>query len=122
MSDYYQHADLSQLPLFKASSEDPVIDPPANATSTSRQAAKSIHPFTGGMRERVLNYLRQSGGAIAENVAINLDLRLSTTTARINELAKLNLVVDSGQRARTSSGRRAIVWITTDQKNAVGRG
>lgn len=84
--------------------------------STSREAARRIAPVTGELCQRVLAYIRSRGteGATDCETQAALGLLMSTTTARRNTLAKIEAVVDSGDRRLTPSKRRAIVWVTPE--------
>lgn len=94
-------------------------------SETSHDAAMSMLPSAGTLRRRVYDFLHESGsvveahamgevlilgGAIDEEIEEALDLKHQTASARRRELVLAGLVRDSGQRRRTSSGRRAVVW------------
>jgi len=83
-------------------------------SSTSIAARKSISGSTARtLRSQVFKYVALQGGlgATIEEISINTDIKLQTVCARRNELGKSKLVIDSGIRRRTSSGRTAIVWV-----------
>jgi len=83
---------------------------------SSDAAAKAIERQTGGLRERVLAYIRSRGtdGATDQETQAMLGLACQTQTPRRRELAKAGAVVDSGRRRLTQSGRAATVWIAAE--------
>jgi len=91
-------------------------DPPARkrGPATSKAAARSMRSAAPSIRDRVLLHIADVGerGATNEQLADALGLRMSTVTARVNELSKRGYVRDSGERRVTTSGRSAIVWKT----------
>tara|TARA_Y100000593_G_C4153904_1_gene258478 strand:- start:116 stop:547 length:432 start_codon:yes stop_codon:yes gene_type:complete len=46
-----------------------------------------------------------------------LDMKHTTYTARRGELVKMGLVKDSGERAKTRSGKNAVRWVAVDPGN-----
>lgn len=82
--------------------------------STKFDAYKSLgKPVARTLRKRVFRWIAQQEefGATNEEISKSTDMRLQTVCARRNELGKKLLVVDSGRRRATESGRNAIVWI-----------
>ncbi len=85
--------------------------PPYNGTDTSEAAAESIRERAPLLRQRVLNHIAaQPEGATCDEVEVATGLPHQTASARINELHRAGLIVDSGERRRTRSGRTAKVW------------
>lgn len=82
-------------------------------SETSRAAAVSVRGNAKSYRTAVLAYLRGRGphGATNSEMSEALGMQLSTVCARCNELQKKNLVIDSGNRRKTATGRSATVWI-----------
>lgn len=95
---------MKQLPLLH------------NGTDTSRAAAEQIEPRRPNLRGLVLDFVRacQYRGATIDEITLHLKMQMQTVCARRNELGKLGLVADSGQRRRTRSGNTAIVWIAKE--------
>jgi predicted transcriptional regulator len=50
-------------------------------------------------------------GLTAHEIAQALDVDRASIQLRLSELRRKGLVVDSGQRRRNESGKRAIVWL-----------
>lgn len=95
-----------------------LFSPPAQRHSeTSKKAAESVAHLSATQRENVLIYLRQVGPATDETIQIELGMNPSTERPRRVELVNLGLVRDSGRRARTASGRTAVVWEAVKAKN-----
>ena len=99
----------------------PADEPPAVAvepsalppwTNTRRQSFDRIGPVAGRIASRVFAAIYTAGadGRTDEEVAVILGMKESTTRARRVELRDAGLVIDSGRRRRTSSGRAAAVW------------
>lgn len=102
------HRDV-QLDLFGAL-------PPHRQTDTSVAAAVAIAPKVPELRARVLAELLQRGrrGATDHELCAALGLIKDTVAPRRTELRDDGLVVDSGRRRRTPSGRSAIVWVAVE--------
>jgi len=89
--------------------------PPAIATSpTSVAAADSVAGSAQAMRQRVLRFIRETGGATCDEVERKLELMHQTASARIWELRKAGFIRDSGATRKTRSGRAAVVWQMVD--------
>lgn len=88
-------------------------EPPARRESdTSAGAAKAIGGSAGFYRKKVLQAFRQAGdaGLTADQAAELAGLSILTARPRVTELNKAGLIVDTGDRRRNASGRRAVVW------------
>jgi len=89
-----------------------------SGSDTSEAAAESMKPSVPYLRRRVLDEIswwdggewRPHLGATCDDVEYYTGLSHQTASARIVELRKLNLIKDSGNRRKTRSGRRAVVW------------
>jgi len=93
--------------------------PGARPADTSIAAAESLADGATRLRERVLAAIREAGalGLTPDEAAAQLDLTPFTTRPRFSELARMNLIADSGLRRTNASGRRAIVWWIKDQRS-----
>jgi len=87
--------------------------PAAGASDTSRSAAEQMRPVARSLRETVLRWFitRGTDGGTDEECQLGLGLKAQTQGPRRGELCRLGLLIDSGRRRRTSSGRQAIVWV-----------
>lgn len=87
--------------------------PPAGAAAqvreTSRAAHESIKPDASRIAGRILDAIKARPRTCAE-LEDDLSLSHQTCSARITHLNKDEKIVDSGERRRTASGRKAIVW------------
>lgn len=82
-----------------------------SGSKTSQDAATSIRSGAATLRTRVLNYLRdRRDGATDDEMQWALGMNPSTQRPRRVELCVEGLVVDSGKRRPTKSGRAATVW------------
>jgi len=79
------------------------------ARDTSREAAEAIAPVAGTLRERVLIEVRRFPGT-PEQIAHRMRVDLLAARPRFSELARLNLIRDSGKRGDSRSGKKAIIW------------
>ena len=84
-------------------------------SETSEEAAKSID--AGSIRSRVRSLIEDMGclGATDEELEKKLDMRHQTVSARRRELVLMGKAKDSGVKRRTTSGRKAVVWIACDE-------
>ena len=79
-----------------------------NYTDTSKSAwANKKDKLT--KREQVFEYIKLVSSTNYE-IADELNMPLSSVTARCRELQILNLVEDSGKRRQPPYGKTAIVW------------
>lgn len=87
--------------------------PAARGSETSREAAQRIQGGANRLRARVLAWFIDRGpaGGTDEEAQLALAMKTQTETPRRNELMKMGLLVDSGRRRPTSSGRQATVWV-----------
>lgn len=83
---------------------------PHSDQDTSRAAAKAIVPHLERLESAVLLALEQNGPLTAEQLEYSTGLRGDTVRPRLCRLRAMGMVVDSGERRRTRSGRMAVVW------------
>ena len=90
------------------------LDYPAhNYTDTSKSAFNNKKDKLT-KREQVYEYIFTSASTNYQ-IADELEMPLSSVTARCRELQLLELVEDSGIRRETPYGKTAIVWQRSDQ-------
>jgi hypothetical protein len=84
-----------------------------DAPATSHEAAASMIDAAGVQRAKVMEVIALAGsqGATDAEVELETGFRAQSVSPRRGELVTLGVIVDSGQRRRTPSGRSAIVWI-----------
>jgi len=92
-----------QLDIFDTDYES------CNYTKTSQKALATIKPKIKTKREQVYDLIKLNALTNYE-ISDELDMPLSSVTARCRELQVLNLVEDSGTRRKTKYGKQAIVW------------
>jgi hypothetical protein len=94
---------------------------PHNGTETSREAAKAAEKSRQTDEARIVGFLRGRGprGAICEEAAIDLGLRMSTASARFNGIAKVGIIMKTGEKRLTTSNCKAAVWRLANPKNGV---
>lgn len=90
-----------------------LFDAPHNGTDTSRGAAKAATPAMTAKRAAVLGAVIGYGPMTQEEVATFLAWPIQSVNPRVNELARLGLIRDTGERRPTRSGKRAAVWEVT---------
>ncbi len=90
--------------------------PYVKGSATSLEAAKAIVLHAGTARAKVYDFIESCGGhgATDEEVQEDLDLPYSTSRPRRVELVTAGLVKATSRKRRTNSGRRAVVWVTTN--------
>jgi hypothetical protein len=94
----------NQLPMFRNT----------DFTDTSAAAKASLpEDKLSKLRRQVYRYAQVRGyrGTTCWEVEQGLKLSHQTASARCTELHQSGLIVDSGQRRPTGSGRKAIVWV-----------
>lgn len=80
-------------------------------SDTSKAASSSLELVLNELQLLVLTTIEEApNGMTCDEVELRLNLRHQTASARVNELMEANLIVDSGERRKTSSGRKATVW------------
>ena len=89
----------------------------AQATDTSRAAARYMAPKALGLREAVLSTLEHSGPSTADEVAGRLCESILAIRPRLSELNKAGEITDTTTRRKNLSGRAAIVWAKKDGGN-----
>ena len=97
---------MNQSRLFPTIPHQPHSD-------TSREAAREIAPHLNRLQVKVIDWIASRGdtGATDEEIQRALGMNPSTQRPRRIELLNRGLVVDSGSKRRTSSGRSATVWV-----------
>lgn len=80
-------------------------------SDTSMAAAVAAVPAAKTQRHAVWTALLAAGPMTDEQIQHALSMNPSTERPRRVELVRSGLVRDSGQRAKTSSGRLATVWV-----------
>lgn len=85
--------------------------PHVTGSDTSRAAAEAIRPHAPCQRDRVLASItaRHSEGMTCDEVEVALGLSHQTASARIRDLVKASVIVDSDSRRPTRTGRKAAV-------------
>ena len=82
-------------------------------TDTSAAAYESLtEPTLANLKKRVYDYIasRPQGEATCDEVEIGTGLSHQTASARVRDLVKAGLIVDTGARRPTRSGRGARVY------------
>ena len=79
---------------------------------TSMEAADTIAPKVGRLQRMTLAAIRDAGwnGLTADEAAERLNADRYSIQPRTSELKLLGLIVDSKQRRKNRTGKRAIVW------------
>lgn len=98
---------LRQPSLFEAQTQ---IHAPHNGTLTSVHAAISVGEHITPRQHLVLAYLAEHGPSTQDEISEGLGLRIQSVNPRVNELARMRKVVDTGMTRATSSGRQAVLW------------
>ncbi len=82
---------------------------------TSMDAADALVAKLGRLQQRVRTAIRNAGrsGLTAEELAAVLQESIRAVQPRTSELQRKGLIRDGGDRRFNSTGRRAIVWVST---------
>ena len=91
---------------------DNYVGVPYSNDTTSKEAAKRMLPYVGGLRKQVAVYIASRGqqGATDQECQDALHMGPQTQTARRNELAEMGIIVSIGSR-KTRAKNDADVWI-----------
>jgi len=86
-----------------------------NSTDTSAEAGASVNTHVGKLARQCFDeievvYNSGSHGLTVDQLEQLLNRSHQSVSARVNELRDKGWVVDSGERRKTRSGRKAIVW------------
>ena len=89
------------------------LPPHQRHSDTSYRAAVSMLDEARTLRARVYRYILNRGpsGATDEEIIVASDRSASSIRPRRCELADRGLVIDSGRKRATRSGRAAVVWV-----------
>ena len=105
-----------QLGLFTGRAPKPAEVPltyPAGpghqSTATSIEAALSVAPTAGTLRNAAHSILHDSPST-ADEVAATMNQSVLAIRPRITELKRFGQIRDSGDRRKNRSGKSAIVW------------
>jgi hypothetical protein len=107
-SDLFGHLETAEYP-----------DAPGHrGIETSKEAADALAPKLGRLQKLALERIRAAGahGLTADELAEACRMDRWSIQPRTTELSRKLLIVDSGLRRLNSSGRRAIVWITPENR------
>ena len=100
-----RNASGKSLPKAKSNTGEAV------GPETRMESYQRIVPVLADLQKRVLRFLLESGASTDQEIQMGLRLRLDTTRARRCELRDLGVIIDSGKRRPTDSGRSAVVWM-----------
>ena len=89
------------------------VTAPHSDDDTSKEAAVSMRRDVLALRALVFDRIAQSGdkGMTDEEIARALGLEGNTARPRRWELANMGRIEKSGEKRKTSRGRRAVVWV-----------
>jgi predicted transcriptional regulator len=79
-------------------------------SDTRHQANISIQPHKSRLEAMVLAELKERGPAICDELEEELGLSHQCCSARLSYLRDRGLIYDTNVRAKTRSGRLAIIW------------
>jgi hypothetical protein len=87
--------------------------PYAPTSPTSAEAARLIDPLSNHLRAAVFDFIvgRGARGATDDEMQRGIPMKHQTQGPRRLELKRHGLIVDSGLRRPTGSGRPAVVWV-----------
>ena len=81
--------------------------------TTSREAANAVEATgrAARLRDDVLNYFKAGRQATADEVAEALSENVLSVRPRVAELKASGLIVETGARRKSSTGRSSHVWM-----------
>ena len=93
----------------------PPLPPCVAHSDTSYAAAVAKRPTAPAQRAQVYATLVASGPLTAEQLEDHLGLSGNSIRPRLVELRRDALVLDTGRRIKTRSGRWAVVWAAQEE-------
>ncbi len=98
-------------PLFDYADRYPLSPGHKGRRGTSEKAAREMRPKAPSLRDYCLGVFEKSRrGLTADEVAAELGKSVLSIRPRVAELARMNLIVDTGVRRENVSGKLAVVW------------
>lgn len=90
-----------------------------NYKETSREALEEFQPVSPTLDDLILGEIEASGsvGITCEGIELRLGRKHQAVSGNLRHLVERGLVKHSGEYGRTSSNRRAMLWIR-DQAEA----
>lgn len=85
---------------------------------TSREAWESFQAHLADTDRRIVQDIHANTGACSDEVEQRTGLKHQTVSAQIRHMVEAGVLLDSGFRTRTRSGRSAIVWTVTPPAKA----
>lgn len=85
---------------------------------TGREAAEAMQSKCGRLQQMALAHIRAAGagGYTADELSAAMGMDRWTVQPRTSELKAKGLIVDSGQRRRNVTGKRAVVWTLPEHR------
>lgn len=77
---------------------------------TSRAAWDSFLDYAAVIDRKILDCIVAEDGTTCDEIELQTGLRHQTASAQIRHMVEAGLLVDSGRRLSTRSGRSAIIW------------
>ena len=95
-------------------------EPGHRGVEASIEAAEAIASATGRLQALALAAITAAGaaGLTADELAVRVDCTRWTIQPRTTELRHKGLIVDSGLRRSNVTGKRAIVWVLPEHRQA----
>lgn len=90
-----------------------IYPPHQHNSDTSRESAKAVAPIFSVRMIQILNRISKVGGLTDEEGQQSLEIDGNSYRPARVTLAKHGLILDSGERRKTMSGRNAVVWEIT---------
>jgi hypothetical protein len=104
-------------PMLTKAEYDAAIAPARRrGPQTSKDAAKSVLGFVPQRGKQIWRMIRDAKGLTCDEIELRAEWSHQTTSARITFLRKSGYIRDSTRRRKTRTGRKAIVWVVTDQE------
>tara|TARA_R110000772_G_scaffold25515_2_gene66467 strand:+ start:2631 stop:2951 length:321 start_codon:yes stop_codon:yes gene_type:complete len=82
----------------------------ADDIETSVDAAASAESMATKHKDAIHSWLKRVGPQSSEQIAIGVGLNALQVMKRVSDLRNDGVVIDSGERRLTETGRKAAVW------------
>ena len=100
----------SQLNFLNRDAKTDKPIPTQEAIQTSRESRDTLNKHKNKYRQQIYDFIKEHAGATCDEIETGLKMRHETTSGIIRFLVLDRLLKDSGEKRKTRTGRRAIIW------------
>lgn len=105
----------TQLNFLDTKTDTDKSIPTHESIDTSVHSRDILNKHKNHYRKHIYDYIKGKGGATCDEIEVNLKMRHETASGIIRFLTLDRLLRDSGDRRKTRTGRKAIIWIINEK-------